>query len=251
MTFTADIPQFPEFSCEDTRKVMRDNALELLGVQRTALRLAMGEWTIGAVLDAIADAVPDRLMTVCGTRRSTFGESAERTRRLANFLAGHGFGAHLSAADLAELGMRTGPRCPHHAQRSLSRHGDRLVSRPEPSLPTSTTTTRPARWPNCWSTCGRGPSSTTARSGPSSPTCFRPAGARPVDRGGRRQPLYRCCRERSTLEDALAQGDTDQEIFAVTRRRDDGVHRRDHGTTQGRDVAAERHLRGVHERCRS
>ena len=46
----------------------------------------MGEWTIGAVLDAIAEAVPDRLMTVCGERRSTFAESADRTRRLANFL---------------------------------------------------------------------------------------------------------------------------------------------------------------------
>jgi predicted TIM-barrel fold metal-dependent hydrolase len=32
MNFTADIPQFPEFSTEDTRKVMRDNALDLLGV---------------------------------------------------------------------------------------------------------------------------------------------------------------------------------------------------------------------------
>ena len=31
MSFTADIPQFPEFSAEDTRKVMRDNALDLLG----------------------------------------------------------------------------------------------------------------------------------------------------------------------------------------------------------------------------
>jgi predicted TIM-barrel fold metal-dependent hydrolase len=31
MTFTADIPQFPLFSAEDTRKVMRDNALDLLG----------------------------------------------------------------------------------------------------------------------------------------------------------------------------------------------------------------------------
>ena len=29
---SADIPQFPDFSAEDTRKVMRDNALELLGV---------------------------------------------------------------------------------------------------------------------------------------------------------------------------------------------------------------------------
>jgi 3-oxocholest-4-en-26-oate---CoA ligase len=54
----------------------------------------MSEWTLGAVLDAIADAVPDRPMTVCGDRRSTFSESADRTRRLANFLAGKGFGAH-------------------------------------------------------------------------------------------------------------------------------------------------------------
>ncbi|KUI09648.1 acyl-CoA synthetase [Mycolicibacterium acapulense] len=60
----------------------------------------MSEWTIGAVLDAIAQAAPDRLMTVCGDRRSTFGESAERTRRLANFLAGQGFGAHRERADL-------------------------------------------------------------------------------------------------------------------------------------------------------
>ena len=61
----------------------------------------MSEWTIGAVLDAVADAVPDRVMTVCGTRRSTFAESADRTRRLANFLAGRGFGAH---SDRAALG---------------------------------------------------------------------------------------------------------------------------------------------------
>src|SRR2546430_16035151 len=61
----------------------------------------MAEWTIGAVLDAIAQTVPDRLMTVCGTRRSTFGESADRTRRLANFLAGQGFGAHRERGELA------------------------------------------------------------------------------------------------------------------------------------------------------
>ncbi len=61
----------------------------------------MGEWTIGAVLDAIADADPDRLMTICGTRRSTFGESGQRTRRLANYLAGQGLGAHRERAELA------------------------------------------------------------------------------------------------------------------------------------------------------
>ncbi len=54
----------------------------------------MGEWTIGAVVDAIADAVPDRLMTVCGNRRSTYAQTAERTRRLANFLTANGIGAH-------------------------------------------------------------------------------------------------------------------------------------------------------------
>ena len=39
-------------------------------------------------------------MTVCGERRSTFGESADRTRRLANFLAGNGFGAHREREEL-------------------------------------------------------------------------------------------------------------------------------------------------------
>jgi predicted TIM-barrel fold metal-dependent hydrolase len=36
MTFTADIPQFPLFSAEDTRKVMRDNALDLVRLNVTA-----------------------------------------------------------------------------------------------------------------------------------------------------------------------------------------------------------------------
>lgn len=54
----------------------------------------MGEWTIGGVVDAIAEAIPDRLMTVCGDRRSTYAQTAERTRRLANFLNANGIGAH-------------------------------------------------------------------------------------------------------------------------------------------------------------
>lgn len=60
----------------------------------------MTGWTIGAVLDEIAEVIPDRTMTVCGSRRSTFRESADRTRRLANFLAGHGLGAHRERATL-------------------------------------------------------------------------------------------------------------------------------------------------------
>lgn len=54
----------------------------------------MGEWTIGDVVDAIADAIPDRTMTVCGDRRTTYRDMATRTTRLANFLADKGFGAH-------------------------------------------------------------------------------------------------------------------------------------------------------------
>ena len=54
----------------------------------------MGEWTIGDVVDAIADAVGDRTMTVCGERRTTYAQMSESTRRLANFLAEHGFGVH-------------------------------------------------------------------------------------------------------------------------------------------------------------
>src|SRR3977135_1023672 len=60
----------------------------------------MSEWTLGAILDAIAEVVPDRLMTVCGDRRSTFGQSADRTRLLANCLAGNGFGAHRERDEL-------------------------------------------------------------------------------------------------------------------------------------------------------
>jgi 3-oxocholest-4-en-26-oate---CoA ligase len=60
----------------------------------------MPEWTIGDVVDAIADVIPDRTMTVCGDRRTTYGEMAARTRRFANFLADRGFGAHRERATL-------------------------------------------------------------------------------------------------------------------------------------------------------
>ncbi|OBH95827.1 hypothetical protein A5679_21490 [Mycobacterium scrofulaceum] len=60
----------------------------------------MSEWTVGAVLDAIADVVPDRLMTVCGDRKSTFAESARRTNRLANYLEHKGFGVYAPRDEL-------------------------------------------------------------------------------------------------------------------------------------------------------
>jgi 3-oxocholest-4-en-26-oate---CoA ligase len=60
----------------------------------------MSEWTIGAVVDAISDVVPDRLMTVCGNRRSTFAESASRTNRLANYFSHKGFGVYAARETL-------------------------------------------------------------------------------------------------------------------------------------------------------
>jgi len=54
----------------------------------------MSEWTIGDVVDAIADVIGDRIMTVCGERRTSYADMAVSTRRLANFLADKGFGAH-------------------------------------------------------------------------------------------------------------------------------------------------------------
>ncbi len=60
----------------------------------------MSEWTIGAVLDVIAGVIPDRAITVCGEHRRTYAEAADRTRRLANYLAGNGFGAHQERTSL-------------------------------------------------------------------------------------------------------------------------------------------------------
>ncbi|MEE2058501.1 AMP-binding protein [Rhodococcus artemisiae] len=60
----------------------------------------MPEWTLGAVFDAVADAVPDRTMTVCKQRRTSFGEASLSTRRFANFLADRGFGAHTPSGEL-------------------------------------------------------------------------------------------------------------------------------------------------------
>ncbi|VEG53211.1 acyl-CoA synthetase (AMP-forming)/AMP-acid ligase II [Mycolicibacterium aurum] len=60
----------------------------------------MGEWTIGGVVDAIADVIGDRTMIMCGDRRTTYGQMAQRTRRFANFLAGRGFGAHRERDEL-------------------------------------------------------------------------------------------------------------------------------------------------------
>src|ERR1700692_1135852 len=55
--------------------------------ERSRPRETMSEWTIGAVLDVIAEVVPDRAITVCGERRRTFAGAGDRTRRAAQLLS--------------------------------------------------------------------------------------------------------------------------------------------------------------------
>ena len=61
----------------------------------------MTEWSFAAVLDTIAEAVPERVMTRCGPRVTTFGASARTSTRLANFLSSRGLGAHTPHQDTA------------------------------------------------------------------------------------------------------------------------------------------------------
>ena len=59
-------------------------------------------FNLATVNEAIAEAVPDREAIVFRDRRFTYRQFTERTRRLANFLAGHGLGLHTERADLED-----------------------------------------------------------------------------------------------------------------------------------------------------
>jgi fatty-acyl-CoA synthase len=58
------------------------------------------EWTLPAVHDVVAAAVPDRAMVVWTSVRRTYGEAAARTRGLARFLLAHGVGLRRERAGL-------------------------------------------------------------------------------------------------------------------------------------------------------
>ena len=55
---------------------------------------AREQFNLATVSEVVAAAVPDREAMVFGERRFTFGELAERTRRLASYLHGRGLGCH-------------------------------------------------------------------------------------------------------------------------------------------------------------
>jgi 3-oxocholest-4-en-26-oate---CoA ligase len=59
------------------------------------------EFNLAQVHSAIAAAVPDRECIVWRDRRLTYGQVAERTNRLANYLVAAGLGAHTERSALA------------------------------------------------------------------------------------------------------------------------------------------------------
>ena len=58
------------------------------------------EWSLAAVHDVIAAAVPDKDMLVWNDRRRTYGEVRDRTRGLAGFLVAHGVGVQRERDEL-------------------------------------------------------------------------------------------------------------------------------------------------------
>src|SRR3546814_20463472 len=58
------------------------------------------EWTLAAAHDALAAAVPDRDMIVWGDDRRTFAQVADRTKRLAGYLAASGLGVRRERSEL-------------------------------------------------------------------------------------------------------------------------------------------------------
>jgi fatty-acyl-CoA synthase len=62
----------------------------------------MGEqFNLGVVNEAISAAVPEREFVVWRDRRLTYSQVAERSRRLASYLHGHGLGCHIDRSQLA------------------------------------------------------------------------------------------------------------------------------------------------------
>jgi acyl-CoA synthetase (AMP-forming)/AMP-acid ligase II len=59
------------------------------------------QFTVSAVVDAVAAAIPDRTLLIQGDRRYSYAEVVERSNRLASYLHVLGLGAHTARSDLA------------------------------------------------------------------------------------------------------------------------------------------------------
>ncbi|WP_166902865.1 acyl-CoA synthetase [Mycobacterium sp. DL440] len=58
-------------------------------------------FTVSAVVDAVASAIPDREYLIQGSHRFTYRDTAERSRRLAGYLHSRGLGCHTERCELA------------------------------------------------------------------------------------------------------------------------------------------------------
>ena len=59
------------------------------------------QFTVPAVLDAVAAAIPDRVLLTQGDRRYTYADVVDRSNRLASYLHSRGLGCHTARSDLA------------------------------------------------------------------------------------------------------------------------------------------------------
>jgi acyl-CoA synthetase (AMP-forming)/AMP-acid ligase II len=59
------------------------------------------QFSLAGVNEVVASVAPDREAVIFGDRRLTFGELAERSRRLASYLHGRGLGCHTERSELA------------------------------------------------------------------------------------------------------------------------------------------------------
>ncbi len=64
------------------------------------------QFTVSAVVDAVAAAIPDRELVVQGDRRYSYAQIVERSNRLASYLHSRGLGCHIERSGLA--GHETG-----------------------------------------------------------------------------------------------------------------------------------------------
>ena len=147
-------------------------------------------------------------MTVCGDRRTTYGELAERTRRLANYLADKGFGAHheRDGLDNWECGQD---------RVALMMYNDLYPEMVVGCLKARTVPVNvnhhytPREVADLLDYVKPRAVIYHRSSAPSSPTCCRPRGADAPDRRSTTAATRRELPGAIALEDALAQGDPD------------------------------------------
>ena len=95
--------------------------------------MSLGGWSLAAVHDVVAAAIPDREMIVCGDVRRTFADVAERTRSIAAFLTSRGLGVRRERHELERWENGQDPvalvlhNCPEYIEAMLGAYRARAV----------------------------------------------------------------------------------------------------------------------------